>query len=393
MSNSEKKKNILLLSHERKLGGANLCLYELARYLSDQGHNVIVTVLFKRCPLAEKLTELGIRTVPCFYGWWQMPKNWNALLKTAFRFLHWLEFVPLVRLKKLCAEENIDVIYSNTSCIDIGLKLHNQTGIRHIWHFREFGDKDYNFEYMSGRTHSIAQVNAGADKVIFISQALREHYSDVKDNISIVIYDGVPAESCNASIDSIVNMEDGVTKERTVFLSTGNISATKNQMLAVKAFARMNCDNTELWLAGEATSLQSSKEYKADIQKYIKDNHLDNVKILGFVNDMKTLRRQTDIELVPSRSEGFGRVTVEAMLSHNPVIASDTGANPELIMDGETGLLFTSNDESSLAEKMTYLVNNPELIKQMGEKAYEYAMDKFIFEKNVSEIEAILCGE
>lgn len=99
----------------------------------------------------------------------------------------------------------------------------------------------------------------------------------------------------------------------------------------------------------------------------------DVVEFVGFVSDMKTLRENCDVELVCSKKEAFGRVTIEAMLSSNPVIASNAGANPELVRDGENGFLYTYNVADDLAKNMEKFIGNVELLKKMGEKACNMA--------------------
>ena len=223
------KLNILFLSHERKLGGANLCLLELATEMKKRGHRVVVTVLFRNCPLDRALKEAGIDTFPCFYGWWQMPKNWNLLIKTAFRLTHLLDIPAGIRLRHLIKKNDINVIYSNTSCIDIGMKTARKTGLPHIWHFREFGEADYGLMYMNGRERSLSKVNDTASKVVFISEALRKSYPEIKDELAQVVYDGV--STANASESKLHH------KDRKTFLVSGNLSKGKNQMLVLRAFS------------------------------------------------------------------------------------------------------------------------------------------------------------
>ena len=123
MNNENNKKlRILYLSHERKMGGANYSLFELAREMKSRGHSVHVVVMYKGCPLDLKLKEEGIKTFPCFYGWWQMPVNWSFILKGGFSFLHRMEFPAVWKLRRYALKNNIDIIHSNSSCIDVGAK-------------------------------------------------------------------------------------------------------------------------------------------------------------------------------------------------------------------------------------------------------------------------------
>ena len=387
--------NILFISHERKMGGANHSLVELVRGLRDLGHNVSVVVLYRGCPIDKKLRDMGVETFPCFFGWWQQPKNWNLLLKLAFRVLHWLQWISVMRISRYVKEREIDIIHSNSSVIDIGAQVANKTGCKHVWHFREYGEADYRLEYMYGKAESIDYVTKHSDMIIFISNALYESYKEhIESEKFRVIYDGIVTnETAHAAISLPITNE---REKNSVFsfLVTGNISQGKNQKLVVEAvntlINRMNIDKDkfQVYFAGSVTSLAESKKYMRDLQEYIKKNHLDNLIFMGYVEDMSMLRACVEAEIVPSKCEAYGRVTLEAMLSHNLVIASNSGANPELIGVNENGILFEKDNPSDLAMKMLKAMeeNNKECVDRadkyvrkmhMQEDAYQKVQDVY----------------
>ena len=77
------------------------------------------------------------------------------------------------------------------------------------------------------------------------------------------------------------------------------------------------------------------------------------------------------------------------MLSGNPVLASDTGANKELIEEGKTGWFFKEGDAVALAEKMKYILANKKMISLMGRVAYQGAKEKYLSERNTKDIERL----
>jgi glycosyltransferase involved in cell wall biosynthesis len=84
-----------------------------------------------------------------------------------------------------------------------------------------------------------------------------------------------------------------------------------------------------------------------------------------------------DIYVNPTLDEGFGIAVVEAMLSKLPVILSDRGAHPELIVEGESGYLYRGGDAESLAARIKFLMEHPEKRIEIGTKACERAKDRF----------------
>ena len=87
---------------------------------------------------------------------------------------------------------------------------------------------------------------------------------------------------------------------------------------------------------------------------------------LGWRADAADLMAAFDVILVPSLSEGFGLVLLEAMSRRVPVIASRVGAIPEVALDGETGILFEPRDVAALTNAILRLLSDRSLRKYMG---------------------------
>lgn len=380
-----RKYTILFLSHERKLGGASRSLVALAEELQSMGHSIYVVVLLKKCPLAMELKKKGIKIIPIFFGWWMCPEYWSPLLKFTFKFLYWMEWIAQKQILRIVKRYGIEIIHSNSSTIDLGAKVAKRANIKHVWHFREFGLEDFQLEYMKGRKKSIQFVENNADGIVFISKKLRNSYLDLKCDEKIrVIYNGIS--------DSYLQKRNFVdNKEIVYFLVSGTLVKNKNQILAVYAAKKLIEEgyyNFRLQIAGASTSLYESQMYEKEIKNYIESNSMQQyVTMLGYIKDMNEIRRGADIEVIASRSEAFGRVTVEAMMSSMPVIGSDEGANPEIIKQSETGLLFKSNDAEALTEAMKKFLDSPQEIKRMGENGYNLAKELFTAEQNAKAIE------
>lgn len=77
----------------------------------------------------------------------------------------------------------------------------------------------------------------------------------------------------------------------------------------------------------------------------------------------------SDIVIVPSLSEGFGLTTLEACAIGKPVVATNVGAIPEKIIDGETGMLVNPKSSDEIVEKVSFLLKNPSVAKKIGRNA------------------------
>jgi glycosyltransferase involved in cell wall biosynthesis len=87
---------------------------------------------------------------------------------------------------------------------------------------------------------------------------------------------------------------------------------------------------------------------------------------LPFRDDMAAVMRAFDIFALPSREEGFGIVLLEAMACELPVVACCIDAIPEIIADGETGLLVPARDSDRMAEALERLVTDPAARARLG---------------------------
>ena len=93
----------------------------------------------------------------------------------------------------------------------------------------------------------------------------------------------------------------------------------------------------------------------------------DKTLFTGWRDDAHEIMPVFDIFVLPSLNEGMGRVIVEAMAAGKPVVASNTGGIPDLVIDGETGFLVEPGDPAGLASAINKLLEDPDLRSKMGQ--------------------------
>ena len=170
-------------------------------------------------------------------------------------------------------------------------------------------------------------------------------------------------------------------KENINMIISGAVTAGKGQIEAIFAINEIinrGYKNITLNIAGSG----EIEKINNVIEKLKLRNY---VKVLGQVNNLHEIRKEIDIELVCSKSEAFGRVTIEAMMSMIPVIGANTGGTKELIQDGYNGLLYNQGDYISLANQIEYFIKNINEIERMGKNAYLFS-EKFTTERNAKEV-------
>lgn len=346
------------------------------------GENTIyVVVPIKRGFLVD---ELHKRNIPVIYQhsfWWMIAPGNNRVIafvrKWTYKMLVLHNYVCAWRLRRFVKQKAIDIIHTNSSVLNTGGILAAMVQIPHVWHIRELRQEGLGFIDVWRPERISRFMEKNSSRIVAISKAVRDKYAlQIPGDLISVVYNGVGEENL---YEKNREKQPG---DQVNFLISGRISGEKRQEEAVKAVALLTeagYRNLHLSIAGpgDTDSLRSLIADKK-IEEY--------VTFLGYRSDLPLLRREMDIELVCSLWEAFGRVTVEAMMSSNPVIGADSGGTPELIKDGENGYLYRQGDERDLADKMRRFMEHPERIRHMGQCAYQTAKTRFSSKTNAGEI-------
>jgi glycosyltransferase involved in cell wall biosynthesis len=123
---------------------------------------------------------------------------------------------------------------------------------------------------------------------------------------------------------------------------------------------------------------------RSAIEKTISDKKLaQQVRLMGFADDMKSLYPHFDILVHPAWKEGLGVSLIEAAYCAVPIIASRAGGMPEIVRENENGLLIEPGNPKELENHMRTLLKAPDLRKQMGSKGKEIVAREFAVEPMV----------
>ncbi len=376
---------ILFIGHEADLQGASRSMLNVIDELINNGHKIYVLLPYSSGNVLENIKQRKIKALIFPYEQWEVPwvctkierkqlKCWRKnqlsyILKRKKRTIH-----SANRIAKYIVNEQIDIIHSNTSVINIGALISKYSGIPHVWHIREFGNLDFNMHFYEPMWYVSRFMNKYTDRFICISKAIMEHYAYLDSNKKVLIYNGI-------SNEAIIKKDEKIPHNGIHILITGRISETKGQHEAVAAcelLLKHGIIDFELFVAG------SGKVYFE-----ISDELKEKVHFLGQVDNMPDVRNHIDIELICSKSEAFGRVTAEAMLAGIPVIGSNTGGTPELINDGVDGFLYDRGNIEMLANKIEILIKDKYLLKNFGRNAQKKAKKMFTIQRCVDEIENV----
>lgn len=166
--------------------------------------------------------------------------------------------------------------------------------------------------------------------------------------------------------------------ESWLFVFVGGLVTDKGIPFLLQAFARARVPNTLLYLVGAG---RKEQELRAQCQS------LGVEEACVFVGarphaEVPLWLSACDCFVLSSLTEGSPTILSEAMLCRAPIVATRVGGVPELIQDGETGLVVPSKDEGSLARAMEFMMNNRNAAEKMAFNAESYAKENLTWDAN-----------
>lgn len=304
--------------------GDNIALYNLMPHLIKDGVEPAFLVpssstAYKR--FSEFTDLIYTYDIANFYYTQKTSKSDNAFKNILFRVLSPLkclaadktEFLHIVkRIEKL----NINLVHTNNSGCVLGYRIAKALSIPHIWHIREYGDKDANWIYLPFRKTIINRMNAPFNYNITITEDIRRHFLLKNDNTR-TIYDGPIS----------YRKEPVISHDKDYFLYVGRIFQKKGVELLVDAFSKVIRKNNDviLKIAGSG-----DEEYVDKLKHKATSLGIDkNIEFLGYRDDVPELMSHAKAVIVPSCFEAFGFITTEAMFNGTQIVGYNTAGTKE----------------------------------------------------------------
>lgn len=362
---------ILLLTQDLKLAGAQRQLVELARGLAAAAYDVRVGILEPGGPLTSDLTAGAIPLVA-------FPRRWR-----------W-DLWPVVQLANYLRHEGIDIIHSflflpsfygrlagrlaRVSCIS---SLRG-TGIEGWYRYRldiatcSLCDALI-ANSAAGRADYVAH-GGPPEKIVVIRNGL--------DSARLQPTAALPAERARWHVDRFEQLIGMV----------GTMENLRDHRLLVSAMRHVVRvkPRTGLLLVGDGT-------LRDEIGALVRRLELsDHVVFTGTVRRAEEVYPLLDVYVQASATEGISNSILESMFCALPVVATNVGGNPEVVLHGRTGYLVPRGDESAMAQALLALLSDPHLRHRMGHEGLQYARAAFGLERMVSDTqgvyEGLICG-
>jgi glycosyltransferase involved in cell wall biosynthesis len=389
----KRKKRILFVEQNQDgtIGGSHYCLFNLIDALDRNKYEPLVMFYEFNKNLEHYYNKYNAVIYRKPLG-----KNFNPpfsslnvpflVFRKCYNFFS-CSIIPFVKFSIFIIKNRVDVIHLNNSA-NVG------------WEWLISGKllKRKCITHQRGNPKISRLVRIGAalfDSIICMSQST-EKYMNENGVLrrTITIYDGMDPQEFQKRIKRPANLvrKEYIPDDSSFLIGmVGNFQEWKGQFtvvqavsLLVKKYPTLVC----LLIGDVSRKYRKDSEYFARIRQEVRERSLENnVVITGYRSDIPELMNALDILIHASTiPEPFGMVVLEGMCLKKPVIATNIGGPTEIIENGVSGILVPPGDPTALAEKIEYLLEDPELREKIGGNAFKRVEEKFSLEEFSSQI-------
>lgn len=315
-------------------------------------------------------------------------KRLRSSKRIHLNFLTSSNFLPNLRaIFKFLVHDRPDVIHTNFA--SLGLLaifkkymfripfIYTAHGIPESWLQLSLSDKiAYTIEY-----YLLPLVTSQSSAVVAVSKYVKEMLKRRYNVDSEVIYHGIDTSTFKPKNKAQSKRKLGYKETDFVILFVGKLHPYKDPLTLIKAVSEVVKKNVNLYVA-----MIGEGELHQEVNKEISKLNLSNrVKLFRHVGDekLKILYNAADLFVLTSVGEAFGITLLETMASGVPVIASNSGACPEVI--GNAGILFDQGNYTELAEKILCLLHEKELSRKLSEAGFKRVRETFSWEDKIDQ--------
>lgn len=349
-------------------GGANRSLLDLLSELRRQNRlPEAIGLMSARGSMTDALEGMGIRTyVVPFANAAAAPNPLKTLGKRVYNVF------ALPKLTRILLDEGVTLLHNNSLPTTLGMEAARRLGIPYLCHIRENVRDGLGMRLYDPK--AVRRCIEGAAAVVAISDYIAASYRDFAPKAEpLVLPDGIAAEAYEAKREIL-------TRDGAGLISVGAVYPQKGQALAWEAVQALNERGRKLTLTlvGPKGAWRGDTAYADALWTAAeRDPRLITTGAVEDLDTLRALRGGADLNVVCSSAEGLGRTTIEGMLAGLLTIAADAGATPELVKDGETGLLFSAGDPKTLEARIEWALDHPDEARRIAARGQIEAKRRF----------------
>lgn len=362
--------NILMFSpfYPPHMGGLELHAQQWSQEMQKRGHTITIVTsqLPKAAASQERLDGISIVRIPCVEiipgyplpaiwqaRWWQIWKDLRAekpdIIISRTRFFFTTILAALVRRRAKAwvhIEHGSDYVHLHHLLLDYTAKKYDHLVSRFIL--------------------------PSANAIIGNSQASAQFIRKLNAQLNpTVLYRGVPVREIQ-TIEADENLRHTL-KDMVILTFIGRLMPGKGVSDLLQSIAKLPHLPFHLCIVGDGPE-------RSILEKIIREKHLENkVTMFGQLSHKRSLAimKASDIIILPSYTEGFPSVLLEAAIAGRAILATNVGGTSEIVRSGSSGLLYDAGDINACSQHIENLVHNPAMREAYGQQAQKDALEKF----------------
>jgi glycosyltransferase involved in cell wall biosynthesis len=297
----------------------------------------------------------------------------------------WL--ICITKLINLIRIEKINIIHANGSRAMLWGGIAGMVfKIPSIWHLRVADTTDWHLDRILFKLST---------KVVAISSAVVNRLDRIKKNKKkiLLIPNGVNLDKFSTKNRRFRNSfcsEFGLRPDKPIVLTVCQIARWKRVDVFIRAASRISKLNQDVQFVICGREVPGSEGHFIELVKLSERLGLETkLKFLGFRRDIPAIMGASDIFVLSSVGEAFGRVIIEAMASGLPVVATNSGGIPEIIEHNENGLLFKPGNHKELSNYILSLLSNSGIREKIVVGALNLVEEKYTIANHAERIQNI----
>jgi len=349
--------NLLYIIWSLGLGGAERVVINLAKGLDKTKFNPMVCCLNEKGEFANELENEGIKVI--------------ALNKKG-RF----DISVIFKLISIIRQYKIDIVHTHLWGANFWGRIAAEITRVSVVIATEHNVDSWKTKFYLAIDRWLSH---STEKIIAVSDKVKEFYMSkgIDANKIIVIHNGIDIKRYELAL--------GNKKDKEITLAVmGRLVLQKGHrffLMALKELIRSY--KVKGLIIGSGPLEQELRQLSQNLGLN------GNVTFTGLRQDIPDLLKTIDILVIPSLREGLPIIALEAMASGIPIVATKVGGNPEVVLDGQTGILVPAGDSMALAEAIERLIKDKNLVRKFSEKALDRIKEYFTLEKMVKETEEV----
>jgi len=358
--------------------GARQSLLTLVAHLDPERFHPVVVVPFKQGELVDQLSERAITYHRVRMGQWRKAKFWARIP------------LDLYQLRRIAERERIHLVHCNEPhVVPYGLRVARARRVPCVAHVRlDNVDEKLIINYGLNLVDQIVTVSDA------VAQQILYHMPERADRVKVVP-NGVDADELRNSAlpRDEARKRMGARPGDLIVGQVGLLSVRKRCHILIEAFAQIAWDYPKAKLFFVGNPGPSDQPYAKMLTKDIERRGLlDRVRLLPFREDIGSLYSALDVNVLASAQEGFGRVLIESAIFGVPSIATKVGGIPEVVSDGETGMLVPPEDPKPLAQALRILLSSEPERARLGDAARADALERFSIARHTAAMMEVFEG-